>query len=256
MQVHDVARNPFGLVRDHPLVPELHQVPGDESRCEPARTQRGDEQHGRVAAAASALPKGLLGSPDARLVANDVADGFAHEAVHLQDERNRVAFARQRVHELTRQRTEREGGVADIEIRRELTRERTVVERHLPGGRLESEVEGVDGPDVDRELDRDAKLGEAPRWPARARDEVPRGVLLPAQLPLWGEVQSVRLDARPRMRRGSQTDQVRPERRGLRVAVPADVLQEHAHAAAIYRAGSPPPTDQTNLYVRLPGRGP
>src|SRR5207245_11314926 len=99
-------------------------------------------------------------------------------------ERDRVACARQRVHELMRQRTEREGGAADIEIRRELTGERTVVERHLPGGRLESEVEGVDGPDVDRDLDCDAKLGEAPRWPARARAGVPRGGVLPVELPL------------------------------------------------------------------------
>ena len=161
-----------------------------------------------------------------------------HPAVQLHDERNRLAALRQGIQEPTRQRAQRKRGVAGIQIRGELVREQAVVEGRFPGGRLESEVEGVDGPDVDRELDRDAQLGEAPRWPARARDEVPRGVLLPAQLSRRGEVQSVRLDARPRVRRRSQADQVRPERRGLRVAVPADVLQEHAHAAAISRGES------------------
>ena len=155
--------------------------------------------------------------------------------VHLHDERNRLADLRQGIEELIRQRAQRKRGVAGIQIRGELVREQAVVEGRLPGVWLEREVEGIDGPDVDRELDRDAKLGETSRWPARARDEIPRGVLLPAQLSRRGEMQSVCLDARPRVRRRSQADQVRPERRGLRVMVPAHVLKEHAHSAAISR---------------------
>ena len=230
VQGEDVGRNSGRLIGQPCLVRELDQIATDETGSESPRSQRRDEQHRRIATAAPPFLEGLLRIPDARLLARDVADALVDRAVDLGDQRHRRARARERREELLRALAGGEGSVVASEVRRKVRGERAVRKRRLLREGVEGEVERVDGFQVQRKLDRDLQRFEAPAVPRYPRDMIARGVLLPADLAWFRDVQAVALDARAGMRGGPQPHQVRPQHRGPRIVVAATMLEEKAHS--------------------------
>jgi hypothetical protein len=231
MCLHHVAADPAGLVGDHPLVGELHQVAGDEARGDPARAQGGDEQHGGVAAAAAPPRQGLLRRPDAGLLADDVAKGAVHGAVHRHQGLDRPAARGQLRQELAQPRAAGQRLVRRVEERGEVPAGLVRVgEGQLFAALVEEEVEGVHRPDAHGQLHADLQPLQ-PRAPLEGElgHVVAEGVLLPAQHGLPGHVQAVALDGGPGVRGGPQADAVRPQRGRGGVVVDAAVQDVEAH---------------------------
>src|SRR5262249_39585407 len=105
---------------------------------------------------------------------------------------------------------------------------------------VEQEVEGIDGPDLQRQLHQQLERLD-PRVLAKGDPGYPVavGILLPAQLGCRGDVEPVALDPRPGVVRRAEPDEVWPETGRAGVAVAASVLDEQAHGDGLSRTSFP-----------------
>jgi hypothetical protein len=239
VQVDDVARDAARLVGQHALVGELHQVAGGEARRQPAPAQDRRQQHRRVAAGGAPLAQADLGGEDAGLVADDVADAPVDRPVEGRDQGHGLAGAGELGVEGGEALAAGERRVVEGEERRQLAAQLgRVLEGHALGQLLEDEVEGVHRPHVEAELDEDVERADRLLgWEIDARDVVAVGILLPAHPVLLRDDQAVGLDARPRVCRGAETEDVGAERRRRGIAVVALMLEEEPHRRRVQRGG-------------------
>ena len=172
VQVDDVAPHAARLVGDHPLVGELDQVAAHEARREPARAQRRDQQHRRVAAAPAALGERLLRRPDARPPRGS-RSGSAGSPRRFSSTTSGTVLARRAA---ARRGTRSSALAARARADRRASRNGASSRRSSAGyangtslaAIVDEEVERVHRPDVDRELDQHVERGDAHAAPRRS----------------------------------------------------------------------------------------
>ena len=235
VEVGDVPPHPLGLVGEHPLVGELHQVARGEACRQPAGPEQRDQEQGLVAAAAPALGEGLLRRPDARLLADDVAEGLVDPPVHLHRELHGGTALRQRGEERVEATPRGQLRVGPVEEGGEIACQLgRIGERDGLAPLVDEEVERVDRPDVERQLDQDLQRREPDPLAERdVCDVVAGGILLPADRRPVRELERIVLDDGARVGRWPQPDGVGAERRRRRIAVGAPVLEEDAQGVVL-----------------------
>ena len=97
------------------------------------------------------------------------------------------------------------------------------------GGLLQKEVEWIDGDEIRDEIDRDFDAGRG-LGEDQPRLEIAERILLPIQEMAFGrDLQGVRLDRRPRVRRWPQPHDVRGKGNRAVILVAGQVVQGYAH---------------------------
>ncbi len=221
VQVGEVLARPFRPLDGIDVGHELDQVAGDEPRGEADVAGEMDEQPGRVAAGAGAARQRLLRGLHAGLHAHLVADRLRQAAVQGDE----VLDGPQ---SLLRQGGEIgvEGGALrlDGEIRCQLGVQLCRIgEWAVLGVGLGEEVERVEDRQLGDEVDLDLELARLLRED-EACQPVAERVLLPIdEMVGRRHLERIARHVGPAMRRGTQSDRLRPERDGLVVGVVREV---------------------------------
>ena len=206
---------------------ELDQVAGHEAGRQPEAAQDVHHQPGRVAARAGLQRERLFGLLGPGLQADDVGDLLGQALVDVDQHVDRpLRLARHRVDEGLylgcRRRRVEVGG----DLRPRLG---VVGEGEGLGRRLDEEVERVDHRHLGREVHLDPQAvglleEDQPGEPVAVR------VLLPVDEMIGRRhLQRIAGDLRPAVRRGPQTDHLRPERDGPVVVIVRHVVDRGAH---------------------------
>ena len=223
VQVREVLFGPRRAIQGLHIRLELDEVAGHEPRGHPQVAEQRHQQLGRIAAGTGAQGQRGLGGLDARLHADEVTDVRRHPLVQPDDEIDRAHRAAVDAGQVFGQQGRR--GRLDQEGRQLPALDRAVAERKSLGMRGQEKVKGVEHRHFDDQVDRDPELARLLRED-QAGHVVALRVLLPVQEVVGRiDIQRVRQDAGPAMRRGPQPNELGTERNGPVVLVVGDVTK-------------------------------
>ncbi len=237
MQVGEIDFGAARAVERLHVALQLDQVARDEARRQAQVAQQLHQQPAAVAARAAAVDERELGRLHARLHADEIRDVLLQALI--QADQKTVGGLRldvdagQVLGEARRLR-------ALQQIRLQLDQQlRLVGERKLLGARLEEEVERIEHRHLGDEIDLDAKEGRHLRE-HQPRQVVRLRVLLPVdEVRARLDAHRIAEDARARMRRRPQPNDLRAEMDRPVVAVVGDVVERDVDRHQGFRKGRP-----------------